>query len=53
MLANLKVISGNSVPHPAHGVLLFTFYGRVGTHHLTILNGIGKEALLFLSIVHT
>ena len=53
MLANLQIVSGNGIPHPAHGVLLLTLYGTVGTHHLTIRNGIGEEALLFLSVVHT
>ena len=53
VFANLQIIGGNGVPHPSHPVLLFTFNGTIGTHHLTIGNRIGEETLLFLCVIHT
>ena len=53
VLAYLKVVGGNGIPHPAHGMLLLALHGRVGALHLTVLNGVSEEALFLLSIVYT
>ena len=53
MQADLEVIRGNGVPHPAHPVLLLALGSSVRALHLTVGNGVGKEALLLLRIVDT
>ena len=53
MLANLKVVGSDSVPHPTHGVLLLVLGRGVKVLQLTIENRVLKETLLLLCIVHT
>ena len=52
MLANLQIVGGNGVPHPAHGMLLTHLSSGLSIGNLTIDNRVGEVALLLLAVVH-
>ena len=53
MLAHLKVVSGNGVPHPLRPMFLLRLHGIDGVRHSALGDRIGENALLLLCIIQT